>query len=183
MLRPLLARPHHPGRAGSKMNAALQLPASPTPGPCPSRAGWTCCPPASARPWASRSWARTWPRSSASREQIGGRGVQGGGHAQRVRRARGGRLLPGLRPQARRARPLRPERRRREHDGDDGGGRRQPSTTVEGRERYGINVRYAAGLPRGPPALKRVLLPLPNGQGQIPMEAIADVRARPRAPR
>jgi Cu(I)/Ag(I) efflux system membrane protein CusA/SilA len=49
------------------------------------------------------------------------------------------------------------------------------STTVEGRERYGINVRYARDFREDLPALRRVLLPLPGGQGQIPMEEIADV--------
>jgi Cu(I)/Ag(I) efflux system membrane protein CusA/SilA len=50
------------------------------------------------------------------------------------------------------------------------------TTTVEGRERYGINVRYARDYREDLPALRRVLLPLPNGQGQIPMEEIADVK-------
>jgi Cu(I)/Ag(I) efflux system membrane protein CusA/SilA len=50
------------------------------------------------------------------------------------------------------------------------------STTVEGRERYGINVRYARDYREDLPALRRVLLPLPGGQGQIPMEEIADVK-------
>jgi Cu(I)/Ag(I) efflux system membrane protein CusA/SilA len=49
------------------------------------------------------------------------------------------------------------------------------STTVEGRERYGINVRYARDYREDLAALRRVLLPLPGGQGQIPMEEIADV--------
>ena len=49
------------------------------------------------------------------------------------------------------------------------------STTVEGRERYGINVRYARDYREDLSALKRVLLPLPAGRGQIPMEEIADV--------
>ena len=49
------------------------------------------------------------------------------------------------------------------------------STTVEGRERYGINVRYARDYREDVSALRRVLLPLPGGQGQIPMEEIADV--------
>ncbi|HYG70392.1 MAG TPA: CusA/CzcA family heavy metal efflux RND transporter, partial [Anaeromyxobacteraceae bacterium] len=49
------------------------------------------------------------------------------------------------------------------------------STTVMGRERYGINVRYARDYREDLSALRRVLLPLPNGQGQIPMEEIADV--------
>jgi Cu(I)/Ag(I) efflux system membrane protein CusA/SilA len=49
------------------------------------------------------------------------------------------------------------------------------SVTIEGRERYGINVRYARAYREDLDALQRVLLPLPNGRGQIPMEAIADV--------
>jgi Cu(I)/Ag(I) efflux system membrane protein CusA/SilA len=49
------------------------------------------------------------------------------------------------------------------------------STTVEGRERYGINVRYARDFREDLSTLRRVLLPLPGGQGQIPMEEIADV--------
>ena len=50
------------------------------------------------------------------------------------------------------------------------------STTVEGRERYGINVRYARDYREDSRPLRRVLLPLPSGQGQIPMEEIADVQ-------
>ena len=50
------------------------------------------------------------------------------------------------------------------------------TTTVEGRERYGVNVRYARAFRDNVDALKRVLLPLPDGQGQIPMSEIADVR-------
>ncbi len=50
------------------------------------------------------------------------------------------------------------------------------TTTVEGRERYGVNVRYARAYREDVESLKRVLLPLPNGQGQIPMSEIADVK-------
>jgi Cu(I)/Ag(I) efflux system membrane protein CusA/SilA len=49
------------------------------------------------------------------------------------------------------------------------------SITVEGRERYGINVRYARDYREDLGSLRRVLLPLPNGEGQIPMSEIADV--------
>jgi len=49
------------------------------------------------------------------------------------------------------------------------------SVTVEGRERYGINVRYARDYREDLEALRRVLLPLPSGQGEIPMQEIADV--------
>ena len=51
----------------------------------------------------------------------------------------------------------------------------EQGTTVEGRERYSINVRYARDYRDDLPALRRVLLPLPGG-GQIPMEEIADVK-------
>ena len=49
------------------------------------------------------------------------------------------------------------------------------TTTVEGRERYGVSVRYARDYREDLQALQRVLLPLPRGQGQIPMQEIADV--------
>ncbi|MFZ5440404.1 MAG: efflux RND transporter permease subunit [Myxococcota bacterium] len=50
------------------------------------------------------------------------------------------------------------------------------SVTVEGRARYGISVRYARDYREDLEALRRVLVPLPNGAGQIPFEAIADVK-------
>ena len=53
-------------------------------------------------------------------------------------------------------------------------GGEEQGVTVEGRERYGINVRYARDYREDLSALRRVLLPLPEG-GQIPMEEIADV--------
>jgi Cu(I)/Ag(I) efflux system membrane protein CusA/SilA len=49
------------------------------------------------------------------------------------------------------------------------------TTTVMGRERYGVNVRYARDYRDDLTALRRVLLPLPSGRGQIPMAEIADV--------
>jgi Cu(I)/Ag(I) efflux system membrane protein CusA/SilA len=53
------------------------------------------------------------------------------------------------------------------------GGENQ-GTTIEGRQRIPINVRYARDYREDLSALRRVLLPLPAG-GQIPMEEIADV--------
>jgi Cu(I)/Ag(I) efflux system membrane protein CusA/SilA len=50
------------------------------------------------------------------------------------------------------------------------------TTTVEGRERYGVNVRYARDFREDLESLRRVLLPLPGGRGQIPMSEIAEVR-------
>jgi Cu(I)/Ag(I) efflux system membrane protein CusA/SilA len=50
------------------------------------------------------------------------------------------------------------------------------TTTIEGRQRYGVSVRYARDYREDLDALKRVLLPLPAGRGQIPMEEIAEVK-------
>ncbi|MBI5060541.1 efflux RND transporter permease subunit [candidate division KSB1 bacterium] len=50
------------------------------------------------------------------------------------------------------------------------------STTFEGRARYGVNVRYARDFRNDLEAMRRVLIPLPDGRGQIPMEEIADIK-------
>jgi copper/silver efflux system protein len=50
------------------------------------------------------------------------------------------------------------------------------TTTVEGRERYGVSVRYPRDFREDLEALRRVLLPLPDGKGQIPMAEIAEVK-------
>ena len=65
------------------------------------------------------------------------------GHAQRLRRARGRRLLRRLRPEARRAGALRADasRRRRTSIMSAVGGE-NVTTTIEGRARYPVNVRY-----------------------------------------
>ncbi|MBV1906955.1 MAG: CusA/CzcA family heavy metal efflux RND transporter [Pseudomonadales bacterium] len=49
--------------------------------------------------------------------------------------------------------------------------------TVEGRERYPINVRYPRDLRDSPETLKRVLVATPDGL-QIPLEAVADLSFR-----
>ncbi len=48
------------------------------------------------------------------------------------------------------------------------------TTTVEGRERYPVNVRYARELRDDIPELQRVLVPTPSG-AQIPISEIADI--------
>ncbi len=48
------------------------------------------------------------------------------------------------------------------------------TTTVEGRERYPVNVRYKRELRDDPDRLKRVLIPTPAG-AQIPLGSIAEV--------
>jgi len=47
--------------------------------------------------------------------------------------------------------------------------------TVEGLERYPVNLRYGRELRDNLPALRRVLIPTPSG-AQIPLEQLADIR-------
>ena len=49
--------------------------------------------------------------------------------------------------------------------------------TVEGLERYPVNVRYPRDFRDSPEALKRVLIPTPSG-AQIPLEAVAELNFR-----
>jgi Cu(I)/Ag(I) efflux system membrane protein CusA/SilA len=51
------------------------------------------------------------------------------------------------------------------------------SQTVEGRERYAINVRYARGFRDDPAALGRILVPSPAG-GQVPLAQLARMQFR-----
>jgi Cu(I)/Ag(I) efflux system membrane protein CusA/SilA len=51
------------------------------------------------------------------------------------------------------------------------------TTTVEGRERYPVSVRYAPDFRQDIGALGRVLVPTPAG-AQVPMEMLADIRQR-----
>ena len=55
------------------------------------------------------------------------------------------------------------------------------TTTVEGRERYPVNVRYARGLRDNLGALSRVLVPTPDG-AQVPLTELADLTVRSGAP-
>ncbi|WP_244559209.1 efflux RND transporter permease subunit [Bathymodiolus platifrons methanotrophic gill symbiont] len=48
------------------------------------------------------------------------------------------------------------------------------SHTIEGRERYAINLRYARSFRDNPDALERVLVPTPGG-AQIPISQLADI--------
>jgi Cu(I)/Ag(I) efflux system membrane protein CusA/SilA len=54
-------------------------------------------------------------------------------------------------------------------------GGRRITTTVEGRERYPVRVRYARELRGEPETLGRILVPTPMGQ-QIPLEQLAKIR-------
>ena len=51
------------------------------------------------------------------------------------------------------------------------------ATTVEGLERYPINVRYSRELRDNLPALKRVLIPTPTG-AQVPLSQVADLQIK-----
>jgi Cu(I)/Ag(I) efflux system membrane protein CusA/SilA len=51
------------------------------------------------------------------------------------------------------------------------------TTTVEGLERYPVNVRYSRELRDNIPALKRVLVPTPSGS-EVPLGQVADIRIR-----
>ena len=52
------------------------------------------------------------------------------------------------------------------------------TTTVEGRERYPVNVRYKRDFRSDLGALKRVLVPVSGGQKQIPLGHLATVRMK-----
>jgi Cu(I)/Ag(I) efflux system membrane protein CusA/SilA len=55
------------------------------------------------------------------------------------------------------------------------------ATTVEGRERYPISVRYARDYREDLDALRRVVVPTPTG-AQVPISALADIAFRTGAP-
>jgi Cu(I)/Ag(I) efflux system membrane protein CusA/SilA len=50
------------------------------------------------------------------------------------------------------------------------------TTTVEGRERYPVNVRYLRDYRSDRDKLERVLVPTPDGQAQIPITQLAEIR-------
>ncbi len=53
----------------------------------------------------------------------------------------------------------------------------QITQTVEGLERYSVNLRYFQDYRDNLPALKRILIPTPSG-AQVPMEQVADIKVR-----
>jgi Cu(I)/Ag(I) efflux system membrane protein CusA/SilA len=50
------------------------------------------------------------------------------------------------------------------------------TTTIEGRERYPVNVRYMRDYRSDPDTLGRVLVPTMDGQTQIPLAQLAEIR-------
>lgn len=55
------------------------------------------------------------------------------------------------------------------------------TSTVEGLERYPVNIRYATELPDTPEKLRRILIPTPTG-AQIPITQVADITIKKGAP-
>ena len=53
------------------------------------------------------------------------------------------------------------------------------TTTIEGRERYPVNVRYMRDYRSDPAALERVLVPSADGQTETPLAQIAEIRNGP----
>ncbi len=56
------------------------------------------------------------------------------------------------------------------------------TTTVEGRERYPVNVRYMRDFRGDLGALGRVLVPASGGQRQIPLSQLATYPGQPAVP-
>jgi len=50
------------------------------------------------------------------------------------------------------------------------------TTTVEGRERYGVNVRYLRDFRSDFSALERILVPADGGKRQIPLKQLASIK-------
>ena len=155
---------------------ACSSPASPTPGRCRSRRASTCCRPASARPSASRSsartlrrWSRLPARSKPSSKRLPGTAsayaerVVGGYYLEivpdRDRLARYGLMISDVQDVVATALGAEPI-----------------TTTVEGRERYTVAIRYPRDLRSDPQAIaKDVLVALPNG-GTVPLGEVADIQ-------
>lgn len=51
------------------------------------------------------------------------------------------------------------------------------TTTVEGRERYQVNVRYMRDFRNGIDAVNSILIPTSEGQGNIPIDQLANIKA------
>ena len=69
-----------------------------------------------------------------------------------------------------------PHDRRRPSCGEGAIGGENVTTTVEGRERYPVNVRYQRAFRGDTSAIGHVLVPAMNGQQQIPINQLADVK-------
>ena len=153
-LPPILARPdHRGGAASSEMDAALQHPRHHQRlDHAHQGAASTCSPPASARRSASRSPARTCAEIEAHRRATWRRACADvpGTRSVYAERVAGGYFLDfDLRRE--RAGPLRPHASTQAQDVIlSAVGGENVTTTIEGRERYRVNVRYARELREDP---------------------------------
>ncbi len=87
------------------------------------------------------------------------------GHAQRLRRARGARLFHRHPHRSRGDRATRPDGSTMSRTSIESAiGGENVTQTVEGRERYPVNVRYERGFRDDLPALERVLVKTPAGR-------------------
>ncbi len=149
------------------------------PGRCRSRRGSTCCPPASARRSASRSSARTWTRWSASPRRSRPSSRQVPGTTQRLRRTHHRRVLPQHRARSRGARALRAgDRRPAGRRSRTALGGEMVTTTVEGRERFGVTVRYPRELRSDPQQIAQFRSGSHDGRGDDSARAVGQGRSR-----
>ena len=169
------AGPIPTARATAASTTPSAFPASPTPGRTRSRTASTCSPPASRRRSASRSSDPTC-RSSATSPS-----------ARRARCARSRERsapipsAPSAATTSTSTSTAMPPARYGLTTGDvqdviqTAVGGMNVTTTVEGLERYPLNVRYARELRDDIPALREVLVAAPNG-AQVPLGQLADIR-------
>ena len=107
----------------------------------------------------------------------GGRHQDGSRCRQRVSRAVDQRTVPEHLRRSRRGRAVRPRRRRRPaRSSRPRLARRVVATTIEGRQRFPVRVRYGQGFRADPQAVGSVLVATPGG-AQIPLSQVARIEA------
>ena len=159
-----------------QMRQALKKSALRTHGPCPSRRAWTCSPRASVRLLELRSTGLTSRRSKISAPRS--RRCCQRCRAREVflpERTSGGYFLD--------FKWNRDELARYGLSIDDAQdvimsaiGGENVTTTIEGRERYPVNVRYMRDYRSDPDKLGRVLVPTMDGQTQVPLAQLAEIQ-------
>ena len=100
----------------------------------------------------------------------------GQGHPQCLRRTDRQRLFSRFRLAPGGIGPLRPEHRRGAGRDQNAIGGENVTTTVEGRERYTVNVRYQRDFRSDFSALERILVPAADGKRQIPLGQLASIK-------
>jgi Cu(I)/Ag(I) efflux system membrane protein CusA/SilA len=159
----------------AELDRHCSFPASPTPGRCRSRPAPTCCPPASAHRSASRFSARIWMRWKSSPGEI---------EASSKRCRAPAAPLPNASPAASISN-IEPDRSQLARYGLTVGevqdvigsalGGEMVTTTVEGRERFGVSVRYPRELRASPEQIAREVLVPTMGGAMLPLGQLAKV--------